>query len=261
MNSTRSPSGQVILIDGKTLRQSFDKAGAKSVLHMVSAWATANKISLGQVAVAGAEQRDHRHPQVARSPGTAAGGGDDRRQGLPDRDRREDRREEGRDYVLAVKGNQGSRPFHEGIIDFFLDQMEDDFARVKVGRHETKEKGHGRIEHRTYLCVTCPDDLPDASRWAGPGRIGVAISDHDAEAASSAMSPCYLHHEQGDDRLELGRQSHWGIENSLHWQLDMSFGEDRAEEEGPRRRQHGSVEASGIEPVEERAEQEGWYQE
>ena len=79
------------------------------------------------------------------------------------------------DYVLAVKGNQPT--LHEGVVDFFLDQMEDDFARVKVSRHETKEKGHGRIEHRTYYVCDVPDDLPDASRWAGLKRIGVAIGD------------------------------------------------------------------------------------
>ena len=86
-------AGQVVAIDGKTLRRSFDKATGKSAIHMVSAWATANHISLGQVVVDAEEQRDHRHPQTAGNPGDFRLPGDDRRDGLPDRDRREDRRE------------------------------------------------------------------------------------------------------------------------------------------------------------------------
>ena len=79
------------------------------------------------------------------------------------------------DYVLAVKGNQPT--LHAGIMEFFLDHMEDDFARVKVSRHETKEKGHGRVEHRTYYVCDVPEDLPDRARWEGLKRIGMAISD------------------------------------------------------------------------------------
>ena len=81
-------AGQVVAIDGKTLRQSFDKADAKSAIHMVSAWATANHISLGQVVVDAEEQRDHRHPQAAGTPGCLRLPGDHRRHGLPGRDRR-----------------------------------------------------------------------------------------------------------------------------------------------------------------------------
>ena len=131
------------------------------------------------------------------------------------------------DYVLAVKGNQPT--LHEGIVAFFLDQLEDDFARVEVSRHETEEKGHGRIEHRTYYVCDVPDGLPDAGRWAGLKRIGVAISD-----SVRGGKPC------DDVRYDIlskalsGRsfgaavRGHWGIENSCHWQLDMSFGEDRS---------------------------------
>ncbi|MCA1685774.1 MAG: hypothetical protein LC745_07250 [Planctomycetia bacterium] len=82
--------------------------------------------------------------------------------------------EESRLYVLAVKANQPT--LHTGIMDFFLDHMEDDFARVRVGRHETKEHGHGRDGHRTYLVSDVPDDLPDRGRWKGLKRIGGAIS-------------------------------------------------------------------------------------
>jgi predicted transposase YbfD/YdcC len=131
------------------------------------------------------------------------------------------------DYVLAVKGNQPT--LHEGVVEFFLDQMEDDFARVKVSRHETKEKGHGRIEHRTYYVCDVPEDLPDASRWSGLKRIGVAISD-----TVRGGKPCddvryyILSKKMSARSFGTAVRSHWGIENSLHWQLDMSFDEDRS---------------------------------
>jgi predicted transposase YbfD/YdcC len=214
--------GQVVPIDGKTLRQSFDKATDKSALHLVSVWATANKISLGQVAVAEKSNEITAIPKLL---------------DLLERDGavvtidamgcQTEIVEKKADYVLAVKGNQPT--LHEGIIEFFLDQMEDDFARVTVGRHETKEKGHGRIEHRRYYVCDIPDDLPDASRWAGLKRIGVAISD-----TVRSGKPCdevrYYIMSQAMNARSFGAavRSHWGIENSLHWQLDMSFGEDRS---------------------------------
>ena len=218
--------GQVVPIDGKTLRQSFDKATGKSALHLVSAWATANKISLGQVAVAEKSNEITAIPKLldlleldgAVVTIDAMGCQTEIAEKIV---------EKKADYVLAVKGNQPT--LHEGIVDFFLDQMEDDFARVKVGRHETRKKGHGRIEHRTYYVCDIPNDLPDASRWAGLKRIGVAISD-----TVRGGQPCdevrYYIMSKAMNARSFGAavRSHWGIENSLHWQLDMSFGEDRS---------------------------------
>ena len=157
-------TGQLVAIDGKTLRQSFDKADAKSAIHMVSAWATANHISLGQVIV------DRKSNEITAIPKLLelldvsgclvtidAMGCQTEIAGKII--------EAKADYVLAVKGNQPT--LHEGIESFFLDQMEDDFARVKVSRHETKEHGHGRDEHRTYYVCDVPDDLPDPSPLEG----------------------------------------------------------------------------------------------
>jgi predicted transposase YbfD/YdcC len=131
------------------------------------------------------------------------------------------------DYVLAAKGNQPT--LYEGIVGFFLDQMEDDFARVKVSRHETKERGHGRVEHRTYYVCDVPEDLPDRARWKGLERIGVALSE-----TVRGGKPCddvryYILGKKLSARsFGAAVRGHWGIENSLHWQLDMSFGEDRS---------------------------------
>jgi predicted transposase YbfD/YdcC len=219
-------AGQVVPIDGKTMRQSFDKATGKSALHMVGAWATANKISLGQVAVAEKSNEITAIPKLLDLLELDGAVVTIDAMGCQTEIARKIL-EKKADYVLAVKDNQPT--LHEGIVEFFLDQMEDDFARVKVGRHETKEKGHGRIEHRTYYVCDVPDDLPDAGRWEGLKRIGVAISD-----TLRSGKPCddvryyILSKTMSARSFGAAVRSHWSIENSLHWQLDMSFGEDRS---------------------------------
>ncbi len=80
----------------------------------------------------------------------------------------------GADYCLAVKGNQPTP--HQGIVKFFDEHLEGDFAQVSVRRHETKEKGHGREETRHYFVCPVPKDLPDRARWPGLKAIGIVIS-------------------------------------------------------------------------------------
>jgi predicted transposase YbfD/YdcC len=219
-------AGQLVAIDGKTLRQSFDKADAKSAIHMVSAWATANHISLGQVVV---DQKSNEITAIPKLLELLDVSGC-----LVTIDAMGCQAEiagkivEGKaDYVLAVKANQPT--LHEGIVEFFLDHMEDDFVRVKVSRHETVEEGHGRSEHRTYYVCDAPEDLPDRGRWKGLKRIGVAISD-----TVRGGKPCddvryYILSKKLSARsFGAAVRGHWGIENSCHWQLDMSFGEDRS---------------------------------
>jgi predicted transposase YbfD/YdcC len=218
--------GQLIAIDGKTLRGSFDRASSKSAIHMVSAWATANHISLGQVVVDAKSNEITAIPkllellaisgslvtidamgcQVAIAEAIIAAGAD---------------------YVLAVKENQPT--LHAGIEAHFLDHLEDDFARVKVSRHETTEHGHGRDEHRTYLVCDAPAGLPDRGRWKGLKRIGIAISDTVRDGKPSDDVRYYiLSKRMSAKSFGAAVRGHWGIENRLHWQLDLTFGEDRS---------------------------------
>ena len=219
-------AGQLVAIDGKTLRQSFDKADTKSAIHMVSAWATANHISLGQVVV------DQKSNEITAIPKLLelldVSGCLVTIDAMGCQAEIAGRIIEGKaDYVLAVKGNQPT--LHDGIMDFFLDHMEDDFARVKVSRHETEEHGHGRDEHRTYYVCDVPDDLPDRVRWKGLRRIGVAISDTVRGGRSCDEVRYYILSKRlTARRFGAAVRGHWSIENSLHWQLDMSFGEDRS---------------------------------
>ena len=217
-------AGRLLAIDGKTARHSFDKASARSALHMVSVWAVSQKLSIGCVAVDKKSNEITAIPEVLKLVELcgaivtidAMGCQTDIAQQIV---------EGGADYILAVKGNQET--LHEGIVEFFCDHLEDDFVRVNASRHETFERGHGREEHRTYYVCDVPENLPDASRWKGLKQIGIAISETVRDG-----KPCddvrYYILSQRTTARRFGTliRSHWGIENSLHWQLDMSFGED-----------------------------------
>jgi predicted transposase YbfD/YdcC len=219
-------AGQVVAIDGKTLRRSYDTAGGKAAIHMVSAWATANAISLGQVVVDVKSNEiiaipklleildlsgclvtiDAMGCQTEIAAAIIAGGAD---------------------YVLAVKDNQPT--LADGVREFFDDHALDDFARVKVSRHETEERGHGRDEVRSYYVCPVPDDLPDASRWKNLKAIGMTINDTMRDGKPTLELRYYiLSKKLSARRFAAAVRGHWGIENRLHWQLDVTFGEDQS---------------------------------
>ncbi len=217
--------GQVVAIDGKTLRRSFDAASGKSAIHMVSAWATANNISLGQVVVDAKSNEITAIPkllQILEISGClvtidAMGCQTEIAKEIVDA---------GADYVLAVKGNQPT--LHEGIQEFFRDHLEDDFASTPVRRHETSEKGHGREETRWYYICPVPDNLPDGSRWAKLKAIGIAINNTQRDGKDCNEVRYYILSKYlSGRRFAEAVRSHWGIENRLHWQLDVTFQEDQ----------------------------------
>jgi predicted transposase YbfD/YdcC len=217
--------GQVVAIDGKTLRRSFDAASGKAAIHMVSAWATANQISLGQVVVDEKSNEITAIPkllemleisgclvtidamgcqtEIARQ--IVAGGAD---------------------YVLAVKGNQPT--LQQGIEEFFNEHLEDDFARTQVRRYQTEEEGHGREEERYYTICPVPEDLPDRDRWAKLKAIGMAVSSTKRNGKECNEIRYYILSKYlSGRRFAEAVREHWGIENRLHWQLDVTFQEDQ----------------------------------
>jgi predicted transposase YbfD/YdcC len=217
--------GQVVAIDGKALRRSFDAASSKAAIHMVSAWATANHVSLGQVVVDEKSNEITAIPKLLRLLELsgclvtidAMGCQTEIAQEIVTA---------GADHVLAVKANQPT--LYEGIDRFFLDHLDDDFARVRVSRHGTHERGHGRQEHRWYYVCEAPDDLPDRDRWPKLAAIGVAFSDTVRGGKSCDDVRYYiLSRRLSGRRFGAAVRSHWTIENRLHWQLDVTFQEDQ----------------------------------
>lgn len=218
--------GQVIAIDGKTLRRSFDAASSKAAIHMVSAWATKNHISLGQVVVDDKSNEITAIPkllEIIEISGSlvtidAMGCQVEIAQAIVDQDA---------DYVLAVKGNQPT--LHEGIQAHFAEHVEDDFARVPVSRHETHEKAHGRDETRAYYVCSAPEELPDRERWPDLTAIGMTVNSVIRDGKNHCEVRFYiLSKKLSARRFAEAVRGHWGIENCLHWQLDVTFGEDQS---------------------------------
>jgi predicted transposase YbfD/YdcC/predicted DNA-binding protein (UPF0251 family) len=219
-------AGKIVAVDGKTLRRSFDKAAGKSAIHMVSAWATTNHVSLGQVTV------DEKSNEITAIPKLlkmleisgslvtidAMGCQTEIAQTIVDAEA---------DYVLAVKKNQPT--LYDGVSWFFLSKREEDFAGVRVSRHETYEKGHGREETRSYYVCSVPRDLPDRKRWPKLAAVGWTINDTVRDGKRCYEMRYYiLSRKLSAKEFAAAVRGHWSIENSLHWQLDVTFGEDQS---------------------------------
>lgn len=217
--------GQIIAIDGKTLRRSYDAASSKSAIHMVSAWATKNHLSLGQVVI------DEKSNEITAIPKLleildisgslvtidAMGCQVEIAQKILDQKA---------DYVLAVKGNQPT--LYDGILKFFEEHAEDDFARVRVSRHETHEASHGRDETRVYYVCDAPKDLAGRERWPELNALGMTINSVIRDGRNTCELRVYiLSKKLSARRFAEAVRAHWGIENHLHWQLDVTFGEDQ----------------------------------
>ena len=217
--------GQVVAIDGKTLRRSFDRATSKSAIHMVSAWASANHISLGQVVVDAKSNEITAIPkllQILELSGClvtidAMGCQVEIARAIVNA---------GADYVLAVKDNQPT--LAEGVEAFFVEHSQDDFARVEVRRQTTQDKGHGRQEQREYFVCRVPERLPDRSRWPKLAAIGMVFVCALRNGVEHMECRYYILSKYlSAKRFAQAVRDHWSIENRLHWQLDVTFQEDQ----------------------------------
>jgi predicted transposase YbfD/YdcC len=211
-----------IAIDGKTLRRS--RGGDLGPLHIVSAWATANHLSLGQVATAEKSNEITAIPQLLElldlhgalvtidamgcqkeiAAKIVAGGGN---------------------YLLTVKDNQPH--LLEDIQQAFEQALDNDFAGLKHDSHETKERGHGREERRTYYLIEEPRGLRGQAAWPKLCVIGMCVNERTVKGETSLEARYFIGSKKAGARYYgQALRHHWGIENNLHWQLDVSFGED-----------------------------------
>ena len=137
--------------------------------------------------------------------------------------------------MLTVKGNQ--RQLRDEIEACFVRAFDRDMAGVEHDRYETEETGHGRREKRTYTLIYEPEGVDAAGAWADLRVLGQCYRER-AEGGETADE---MHYFIGSRRLTARRygealRGHWRIENNLHWQLDVTFGEDASREQGARRR-------------------------
>lgn len=213
-----------IAIDGKTLRRSGSPVRGLGPLHLVSAWATKNHLALGQVVVDGKSNEITAIPQLlelldlhgalvtidamgcqkAIAEKIVAGGGD---------------------YVLTVKENQ--EHLYDDIQQSFVDAYDKDFAGLKHDTYETRECGHGRQEYRSYTVLHHTEGVRNAEAWSGLTTLGMCYSERTVNDKTSYELRYFIGSRMADARFYgQALRHHWGIENGLHWQLDVTFRED-----------------------------------
>lgn len=220
-----SSKGKLIALDGKTLRRSLDRAGNKAAIHMVSAWVHENHAVFGQVRVDDKSNEITAIPkllemlnlQEATVTIDAIGCQKDIAQKIVDR---------GGQYVLAVKGNQGT--LHEDIQQFLDDAIARDFRGIEHDRCEQTEKGHGRIEVRRTWTTDQIDWLRKRHDWAGMQSIAAIDCQRSLEGKTSTERRYFISSlpARTAQRIALIVRKHWRVENELHWCLDVCFGED-----------------------------------
>src|ERR1700674_287442 len=215
---------ELIAIDGKTLRRSFQKKGAKAPIHMVSAFAAHQRLVLGQGKVAEKTKEIIAIPALLDMLGIAGAIVTIDAMGCQ-RDIAQKILDNKADYVLALKGNQGT--LREDVEVFVAEQKANGFKDTKVSRHQTVDGDHGRIETRTYTAIHEIAWLQERHNW--PGLRGVVrvestreIGDKiERETRFYITSLVWLAHALGPVI-----RGHWAVENSLHWVMDMIFRDD-----------------------------------
>lgn len=219
--------GQVIGIDGKVVRRSHDKGIGKAAIDMVSAWASANHLVLGQVKVDDKSNEITAIPELLRVLEIAGcivtidaiGCQTEIAAQIVDQEA---------EYVLALKDNQGR--LYEDVKLLFEDLERSDYKAYPYDYNKTVDKGHGRIEIRE--CWTISNDeilrhLRGSENWMKLTTVSRIRSQRWIGDEKSVEDRFHIASISGAKRVLQAVRSHWGIENRLHWVLDIAFDEDR----------------------------------
>lgn len=218
--------GEVVAIDGKTLRRSFDKSSTKRAIHMVSAWATENGVVLGQCKVDDKSNEITAIPELLKL--LALKGCIVTIDALGcQRAIAQQIVEDQADYVLALKENQPT--LHQAVEQFLVTGPEADAHRTQCEYYDHHERGHGRTESRGYWITDGLPELGVGQPWPGLRSIGMVEATRTLAGQSTVEQRFYLTSLAADAQVfARAVRNHWGIENGLHWTLDVTFREDQS---------------------------------
>ena len=220
-------SHRTIAIDGKTMRRSHNHAAGLGALHMVSAFASEHGIALGQIATEEKSNEITAIPKLIDQIDVEGAVVTIDAMGCQ-KEIAKKIKEAGGDFVLAVKDNQPT--LHQAIQEYFLKAMENDFESVPTRQYETHDKGHGRVDDRYYYLMKLPDDFALKDLWPSIKAIGIAIRITEKSDGTRSEDVRYfiVSRYLSGIRFAQSVRGHWGIENSLHWVLDVTFNEDQS---------------------------------
>ena len=218
-------SGEVIALDGKSLRHSYDKEAELNAIHMVSAWAAKNRLVLGQLKV------DKKSNEITAIPELievievagcivtidAMGCQKEIVKLITEQDA---------DYIITLKKNQGQ--LYKNVEQLFKEAISTGFQGIEYSEYHTREQSHGRSEIRHYLMLTDIDSRVDPfHKWQKLKSVGLVESVRTVDGKTTVETRYYISSLPNNAEV-FGQsvRSHWGIENSLHWILDVALNED-----------------------------------
>lgn len=219
--------GEVVAIDGKRLRRSHDGVSGKAAIHMVSAWASSNRLVLGQLKTDEKSNEIRAIPELLRVLALkgcivtidAMGCQTEIVNLIVEKEA---------DYALSLKGNQGT--LHEGVQDLFAYAFETQFHNISHDFHQTVDKDHGRLEIRRHWTIDEPEFityLDPMHKWANLHCIGLVEAERKVRGNKTIERRYYISSLSGQ-AIEFSQavRTHWEIENCVHWVLDVAFRED-----------------------------------
>jgi len=216
--------GRLISIDGKALRRSFARRSGKAMLHLVTAWASDNHLTLGQVACEEKSNEITAIPELLKLLSLKGCTVTIDAMGCQTAIAAQIREQKGH-YVLALKGNQSG--LQEDMQALFDAGMNTGFAELQHAVYQTTETGHGRTDERTCHVIEIPPEHPQRRVWKDLRTLAVTISRRVVGDKETWESRLYVSsHTPRARYLAEAIRRHWSIENGQHWVLDVGFGED-----------------------------------